>query len=84
MSLRTLVGCSEMLGHQVEDRTSVAAQQEADLVAGLQAASTTPLRSASQRPLFIVAPLDVLVTRDDATGRNTFHIVSVRRCFLMT
>jgi hypothetical protein len=35
------------------------------------------LRSALQRPLFTVAPLDVLVTRDPATGRNAFHIIEI-------
>lgn len=34
-------------------------------LSALQAASTVPLRDASQRPLFAVAPLDVLVTRDE-------------------
>lgn len=41
----------------------------------LQASSSTPLRDKSQQPLFIVAPLDVLVTRGD--GRNTCHIIEI-------
>lgn len=77
ISLSTLVGCSEMLGHSVDDRARIADAQQPALVAALQESSDVKLRSASQRPLFIVAPLDVLVTRDAASGRNKFHIIEI-------
>ncbi|PNH11051.1 hypothetical protein TSOC_002124 [Tetrabaena socialis] len=76
MSLPTVLGCCEMLGHHMEDRADIARQQDAALVAELQACSAAPLRDASQEPLFVVAPLDVLVTRD-AAGRNKFHIIEI-------
>ncbi|KAG2492598.1 hypothetical protein HYH03_009258, partial [Edaphochlamys debaryana] len=75
LSLSTLLGCSEMLGHQMEDRGDIGRQQDPALLSQLDAASRTPLRNASQRPLFVVAPLDVLVTREG--GHNRFHIIEI-------
>jgi len=60
LSYKTLVGVSEILGHSLDDRTSIATQQDPMLQQRLQLHSTTPLRSPAQRPLFTVAPLDVL------------------------
>ncbi|GFH24936.1 uncharacterized protein HaLaN_22816 [Haematococcus lacustris] len=40
-------------------------------------AAAVNLRSPTQRHLFTVAPLDVLVTRDEATGQATFHIIEI-------
>ncbi|GIL83704.1 hypothetical protein Vretimale_10506 [Volvox reticuliferus] len=77
LSLPTVLGCSEMLGHHMEDRSEIARQQDLDLLRELQSCSVAELRDASQRPLFVVAPLDVLVTRDAATGRNKFHIIEI-------
>jgi hypothetical protein len=45
VSLKTLVGVSEILGHTVEDRTAIAAQQDPELVHHLQASSTVPVSS---------------------------------------
>jgi hypothetical protein len=64
VSVPTLVGCSELLGHSLDDRATIQAQQDAVLVAAMQKVSTAQLRDKSQRPLFIIAPLDVLVTRE--------------------
>ena len=66
-----------MLGHSVEDRSAIAAAQDMGMAARLQALTSTPLRHARQRGLFMVAPLDVLVTRDEATQRNKFHIIEI-------
>ncbi|KAG2433979.1 hypothetical protein HYH02_012441 [Chlamydomonas schloesseri] len=92
LSVTTLLGCCEMLGHNMEDRSDIARQQDLALLAQLQAlaaaagsnssptaaatSTSTPLRDASQAPLFTVAPLDVLVTRDDS-GRNQFHVIEI-------
>ncbi|KAG2446371.1 hypothetical protein HXX76_000957 [Chlamydomonas incerta] len=81
LSVTTLLGCCEMLGHHMEDRSDIARQQDLSLLAQLQglagaATTSTPLRDASQAPLFTVAPLDVLVTRDDS-GRNQFHVIEI-------
>ncbi|GIL52054.1 hypothetical protein Vafri_8015 [Volvox africanus] len=77
LSLPTLLGCCEMLGHHMEDRSEIARQQDLDLLRELQSCSVAELRDASQMPLFVVAPLDVLVTRDAVTGRNKFHIIEI-------
>lgn len=58
-------------------RQRVSSLQDAGLAAQLRQLTSTPLRDASQRRLFIVAPLDVLVTRDAASGRNTFHVTEI-------
>ncbi|EFJ50644.1 hypothetical protein VOLCADRAFT_120613 [Volvox carteri f. nagariensis] len=77
MSLATLLGCCEMLGHHMEDRSEIARQQDIELLQEIQGASAVELRDHSQRPLFVVAPLDVLVTREATTGRNQFHIIEI-------
>ncbi|KXZ47374.1 hypothetical protein GPECTOR_36g95 [Gonium pectorale] len=76
LGLPTLLGCSEMLGHAMEDRSDIARQQDPALLAAVQSGSAAALRDDSQRPLFVVAPLDVLVTRD-AAGRNQFHVIEI-------
>lgn len=73
VSLETLIAASPMLGHKLEDRSSVRQGQDADLVGTFQRASTIALRDASQKNLFLVAPLDILVV--DAGGRKRFHII---------
>lgn len=80
VSVPTLVGCSELLGHSLDDRATIQAQQDAALVAAMQKGSTAQLRDTSQRPLFIIAPLDVLVTREigaHGTRKNQFHICEI-------
>ena len=76
VSLQTLVGSSEMLGHGLENREAIASRQDGSLAAAIRGASATPLRDASQRPLFVIAPLDVLVTHE-ADGSNRFHIIEI-------
>lgn len=75
VSLDTLIGASMVLGHRLEDRTSVRDSQDPEIVATVQQRSTRPLRGASQQRLFAVAPLDVLVTERD--GRKAFHIIEL-------
>jgi hypothetical protein len=76
VSLQTLVGSSELLGHSLENRDSIAQAQDPSLASRILAASTCSLRDPSQRPMFIIAPLDVLVTRE-ADGSNRFHIIEI-------
>jgi hypothetical protein len=57
ISVPTLLGVAQMLGHTMEDRTSISCNQDASLLRDLQAGSSTPLRDSSQRHLFTVAPL---------------------------
>ena len=73
VSLETLIATSCMLGHKLEDRSRISQNQDPALVRAFQAASTIPLSNSGQRDLFLVAPLDVLVT--DCDGEKRFHII---------
>lgn len=75
ISLETLIGAAPLLGHALEDRSSIREAQDWQLVKCLQAETTTPLRSTSQQRLFCVAPLDVLVT--EPGGDRQFHIIEI-------
>lgn len=75
ISLDTLIGAAPLLGHALEDRAAIRQAQDWHLGRRLRKASSVPLRSASQRKLFAVAPLDLLVTEED--GRKTFHPIEV-------
>jgi hypothetical protein len=57
VSVATLLGVAQMLGHPLEDRDPISVRQDARLVRQLQAATSTPLRDGSQRHIFTVAPL---------------------------
>src|SRR5437868_981257 len=72
LSLDTLIAVSPMLGHKLEDRACVRRKQDPALLRTTQAVSTTPLSNPAQQALFLVAPLDLLVT--EAGGRKRFHI----------
>lgn len=75
LSFETVVAASPMLGHRLENRASIRKQQDSRLLERLQESSTLPLRSAGQQDLFVVAPLDVLVSRED--GKAQFHIIEL-------
>jgi len=75
ISLETLVGAAPLLGHMLEDRTGIREAQDWGLARKLQAVSSVRLRDASQRDLFCVAPLDVLVTTTNS--RPQFHIIEI-------
>src|SRR5438552_1063727 len=72
LSMETLIAASPLLGHKLEDRSRIRDGQDRSLLDEIQAASTAPLRGPTQVPLFLVAPLDVLVV--EAHGRKQFHI----------
>src|SRR5918999_1065945 len=73
VSLDTLIGAAPMLGFNLEDRSRVRNAQDPELVAAFQAASEVRLADPAQRALFVVAPLDLLVT--DTDGAKRFHII---------
>ena len=75
LSFETVVAASPMLGHRLENRASIRKQQDLQLIQRLQESSTVPLRNASQQDSFVVAPLDILVSRQD--GRIQFHIIEL-------
>jgi len=75
VSLETLIGAAPLLGHTLEDRSGIREAQDWRLAQKLQAVSSVRLRDPSQRNLFCVAPLDVLVTK--AHGRKHFHVIEI-------
>lgn len=75
ISLETLIGAGPMLGHGLEDRSTIRDAQDWSLVRRLQAQTSTRLRSEAQQRLFAVAPLDVLMTQ--AGGDKQFHIIEI-------
>ena len=72
MSLETVIAASPMLGHMLEDRSSVRNRQEPVLVDLFREAGTVELSNPEQQHLFLVAPLDLLVVETE--GRKQFHI----------
>lgn len=75
LPLETIVAASSMMGHRLEDRTSIRERQDSELLEQLQLASTVPLHNTSQQSLFVVAPLDILVTGHGDQRR--FHIIEL-------
>ncbi len=75
LSLETVIAASPMLGHRLEDRTRIRDAQDTKLQKLWRDASTIPLRNASQQMDFVVAPLDVLVSREGAGP--VFHIIEL-------
>src|SRR5947209_317830 len=72
LSLDTVIAASPLLGHKLEDRSRVRNAHDPRLAQALQRASTVPLADAARQALFLVAPLDILVT--EADGEKCFHV----------
>jgi len=75
INFETLVATAPMLGHRLEDRSHIRQAQDSELLELWQAASSIPLGSARQQADFVVAPLDVMVSRNQ--GRPEFHILEL-------
>jgi len=75
ISMDTLIGAAPLLGHGLEDRSDIRERQDWGLVQWLQSHSSTPLRDESQKHLFCVAPLDVVVTQSEQ-GKQ-FNILEI-------
>jgi hypothetical protein len=75
ISLDTVIATSPLLGQELEDRRPVGAAQDKRIARRFAFASATPLRSPTQRDLFCVAPLDVLVSEQDM--RKRFHLLEL-------
>lgn len=75
LNFETIVAASPMLGHRLECRESIRRQQDLSLLERWQESSTLPLRSAAQQDQFVVAPLDILVSRQ-GDGVH-FHIIEL-------
>lgn len=75
VDLKTIIGSSRILGHWLEDRSTIRKAQDEELLKFLQNGTGTKLRDASQRGLFAVAPMDILVSEN--AGRKNFHIIEI-------
>jgi hypothetical protein len=75
LPLETIVAASSLMGHRLEDRTCIRDRQDLVLLESLQDSSTVPLRGTSQQSLFVVAPLDIMVS--GPPGQTQFHIIEL-------
>lgn len=75
VSMDTLIAASPLMGHQLEDRSSISEYQDAELTHEIINHTSTALRAPSQRDLFCVAPLDILVSEQN--GRKQFHLLEL-------
>jgi hypothetical protein len=75
VSLETVLATSSLLGHELEDRGGIRDAHDASLVERLAERTSQALRSSSQRDLFCVAPLDILV--EEREGRKRFHLLEL-------
>lgn len=75
ISLDTLIAASPLLGHKLEDRSSIRDAQDTALVQKWQESSSTRLSNFEQQQLFCVAPLDLLVS--EVEGRKQFHLLEL-------
>lgn len=75
VSISTVIGSSSMLGHTLEDRSSIRDSQNAELLSRIQAATTVPLTDVAHERCFCVSPLDILVTKEN--GRKQFHVIEL-------
>lgn len=75
ISMDTVIANSPMLGQELEDRRPIRAAQDDRIATRLAFTAATPLRSPSQRDLFCVSPLDLLVSEQN--GRKQFHLLEL-------
>jgi len=75
VALETVIAASPLLGHELEDRSSIRQGQDATLAEHLLEDTATPLRGGTQRSLFCVAPLDILVSEEH--GQKQFHLLEL-------
>ena len=75
VSMDTVIATSPLMGQELEDRRPIGAAQDKRIARRLAFASATPLRGQTQRDLFCVAPLDLLVSEHH--GRKQFHLLEL-------
>jgi hypothetical protein len=75
ISLDTVIGTSSLLGQELENRRPIGAAQDKKLARRFAFASAIRLRGVTQRDLFCVAPLDILVSEQG--GRRQFHLLEL-------
>jgi hypothetical protein len=75
VAMDTLIAASPLLNHELEDRSRIRHHQDSELGEKLGERTARRLRGRSQRDLFCVAPLDILVSEQD--GRKQFHLLEL-------
>ncbi len=75
VSMETLIATSSLLGHELENRSSISDAQDECLAERLASESSTRLRDETQCDLFCVAPLDYLVSEN--AGQKQFHLLEL-------
>lgn len=75
ISMETLISMSPILGHRLENRSSIRDAQNLELLQRLQDLTSTPLGNAEQQQLFVVAPLDLMVSEQQ--GQKQFHLLEL-------
>jgi hypothetical protein len=75
IAMDTLIAAAPLLSHELEDRGRIRNQQDHELGERLGERTSRRLRSRSQRDLFCVAPLDILVSEEN--GRKQFHLLEL-------
>jgi len=75
VSLETVLATSSLLGHELEDRSSICGAQDIELCERLASSTSCMLRDMSQRDLFCIAPLDILVAEHG--GGKRFHLLEL-------
>jgi len=75
IALDTLIATAPMISHELEDRSRIRNFQDQELGELLGERTSRSLRGPSQRDLFCVAPLDILVSEQN--GRKQFHLLEL-------
>ncbi|MDP1564098.1 MAG: hypothetical protein Q8M16_22165 [Pirellulaceae bacterium] len=75
VDISTVVAAGPMLGHALEDRSEIRNSQEQDLVSYIDDVSAIELFPSDAASSFVVAPLDILVSRED--DHIQFHIIEM-------
>lgn len=75
VTLESLLAASSLMGHELEDRSRISSAQDVTLADRLASGTAQVLRDKSQRDLFCVAPLDILVSQRD--GQKQFHLLEL-------
>lgn len=75
INIETVIGASPMLGHRLENRMEIRNQQQLDLLSEIDQASRVNLADLPNADTFVVAPLDILVSRSN--GKPQFHIIEL-------
>lgn len=75
VTLESLLAASSLLSHELEDRSRISSSQDVTLADRLATSTAQSLRDTSQRDLFCVAPLDILVSEHE--GQKQFHLLEL-------